>query len=380
MNWKNFTESKLGNLSKIGIANIGGSIVSAGLWFILAGMLQSEKYGEISYLISIGGIVSTICLIGGPQAIVVYSAKKIQIQGSIYITSFFASIFSAIILYFFLQNIEIGVFVIGSVIYNLTISEILGRRTYGEYSKIFLIQKILQFGLAIGLFFVLNQMGIILGIALSFLVMIKYFINTIKENGINFSLLKEKMFFIINIYMRDLGRALNGNIDKILIGPMFGFSLLGNYYLGLQVLSLLSIIPGIISNFIIPEESIGNSTKKIKTYAIILSFILAILGFFIAPQIIPYFFPQYQESITLIPVLSLAVIPSTISSMMISSFLSQERSKAIIIGYAVSVLVLITSIMILGTKFDILGIAVAYVLGQTSYALFLIGIKKYVKI
>ncbi|MCV0411886.1 hypothetical protein [Nitrosarchaeum sp.] len=369
--------SKLENISKIGIANIAGSVISVGLWFIIAGMLQTEKYGELSYLLSIGGIVATVCLIGGPQAIVIFSAKKIQIQGTIYVTSFITSIISAVILYVFLQNLEIGIFVIGSVIYNLTIAELLGRRTYSEYSKLFLIQKILQFVLAIGLFFILNQTGVILGVALSFLVMLKYFFKTIKENGINFTLLKEKIVFVMNIYLRDLGRALNGNIDKILIGPMFGFSLLGNYYLGLQVLSLLSIVPGIVSNFVIPEEAAGNSTKRIKLYTILLSFILAILGFFVAPLVIPHVFPQYQESVTLIPILSLAVIPSTISSMLISSFLSQENSKPIIIGYAISILVLVLSIMILGTKFDVLGIAIAYVLGQTSYAVFLICIKKY---
>jgi len=380
MNWDSFRTSKIGNISKIGVANIGGSVSSAGLWFILAGFLQSEKYGELSYLIAIAGIVTTVCLIGGPQAILVYSAKKIPVQGTIFLISFISSIFSAVILYVFLQNLEIGIYVIGYVIYNLTISELLGRRTYGEYSKVFLAQKILQFVLAISLYFVFGEAGIILGIGLSFLVMIKFFYETIKSNKINFKLFKEKASFLINIYIRDLGKALNGNIDKILIAPLFGFALLGNYYLGLQVLSLISILPGIMSNFIIPEEASGTSINKIKKYTILLSVLVAILGFFIASPIIAYIFPEYEDSLSLIPILSLAIIPSTISTMLISTFLSKENSRPIAIGYAISIVVLISGIIILGSNIGVSGLAIAYLLSQTSNAIFLLCVKFYKKI
>lgn len=379
MNWDNFRTSKIGNISKIGVANIGGSVISAGLWFVLAGFLQSEKYGELSYLIAIGGIVTTFCLIGGPQTILVYSAKKIQIQGTIYLISFISSIFSAVILYVFLQNLEIGIYVIGSVIYNLTIAELLGRRTYGEYSKIFLIQKILQFILAIGFFFVFDEAGIILGIGLSFLVMTKFFYTTIRNEKIDFKLFKEKISFLSNIYIKDIGRAFNGNIDKILIGPFFGFALLGNYHLGLQVLSLLTILPGILANFIIPEEASGTSTTKIKKYTILLSVFLAVLGFFIAPIIIPYFFPSYEDSVRLIPILSLAVIPSTISSMLISTYLSKENSKPIVIGYAISIAVLTSGIVFLGSNLGVPGLAMAYLFSQISYTVFLLSVKFFKK-
>jgi len=380
MSWDSFRTSKIGNISKIGVANIGGGVISAGLWLILAGFLQSEKYGELSYLIAIAGIISTVCLIGGPQAILVYSAKKIPVQGTIFLISFISSIFSAVILYVFLQNLEIGIYVIGYVIYNLTISELLGRRTYGEYSKVFLTQKILQFVLAISLYFVFGEAGIILGIGLSFFVMIKFFYKTIKSNKINFKLFKEKASFIANIYIRDLGKALNGNIDKILIAPLFGFALLGNYFLGLQVLSLLSIMPGIMANFIIPEESSGASINKIKKYTILLSVLMAILGFFIAPIMIAYFFPEYEDSLSLIPILSLAIIPSTISSMLISTFLSKENSRPIVIGYAISIVVLISGIIILGSNIGVSGLAIAYLLSQISYAIFLLSVKFYKKI
>ncbi|WP_428326205.1 lipopolysaccharide biosynthesis protein [Nitrosopumilus sp.] len=378
MNW-GFKSSKIQNLSKIGVANIGGYVVSAGLWFILAGFLQSEKYGELSYLIAIAGIVTSVCLIGGPQSIIVFSAKKIQLQGTIFIISFFSSIFSAVILYIFLQNLEIGIFVIGSVIYNLTISELLGRKSYGTYSKVFLLQKVLQFILAIGFYFIMGEAGILLGIGLSFFVMIKVFYENIKNNKLDFKLLKEKMTFIINIYIRDLTKAFKGNIAHIMIAPLFGFSLLGNYHLGLQVFGILAIIPGIITNFVISEEASGESMKKIKKYTISLSVVFAGLGFFVAPEVLPYFFPKYENVVDLIPILSLAVIPATISNMFISTFLSKENSKPIVIGYAISIVVLIIGIFILGSTIGALGLAVSFLLSQISYTIFLASIKKFYK-
>lgn len=375
MKWYNFKSSKFINISKLGIANVAGSIISAGLWFLIAGMIQAEQYGEISYLLAIGGIIVTICLIGGPQTIMVYSAKKIKLEGTVYFISLISSLISGVILYIFLQNLEIGIFVIGSVIYNLIISELLGKREYNKYSTIFLIQKILQFALAISFYFVFGKMGIILGIAISLLVTIKYFYETLKENKIDFLLLKSKAGFLTNIYIRDLGRAFNGNIDKIIIGPLLGFALLGNYYLGLQVLSVLSIIPGIITNFIIPEEASGNSTKKIKIITIIGSFFLALLGIFVAPVVLPLYFPEYSHSIELVPVLSLAVIPSTVSSMIMSTFLSDEKSRPILIGYAISTMVLIIGIVILSKDLGALGVAISYVAGQTSNTVFLLIVR-----
>ena len=48
----------------------------------------------------------------------------------------------------------------------------------------------------------------------------------------NFEILKTKFSFVTSNYLYDLSSAANHQIDKLIIAPIFGFALLGNYYLG----------------------------------------------------------------------------------------------------------------------------------------------------
>ena len=52
--------------------------------------------------------------------------------------------------------------------------------------------------------------------------------------------------------------------DKILIGSIFGFSMLGNYYFAFQVFMLLDTIPKSISQYLLPQEAEGKKNKKLK--------------------------------------------------------------------------------------------------------------------
>ena len=60
-------------------------------------------------------------------------------------------------------------------------------------------------------------------------------IKEFKEDRIDFSLLKPRKGFIINNYGINLSSAVGGQIDKLIIGPLFGFELLGNYSLAMQI-------------------------------------------------------------------------------------------------------------------------------------------------
>jgi O-antigen/teichoic acid export membrane protein len=76
----------------------------------------------------------------------------------------------------------------------------------------------------------------------------------------------------------------------------------------------------------------------------------------------------------LIPILSLVVIPRTISIMITSSFLGQENSKYVVIGNIITFGVLVTSIFPLAELFEITGVAIAYVIGFSSNTVYM-GIK-----
>ena len=361
----------LADIGSIGIASLIGSGISALFWIYLAALLGAENYGELSYYISIAGIVTSISFFGGPMAVTVLVAKKIKIESTIYLLSISGSLISAIILYVAFTNIGLSVYVLGAVVYNLAIAELFGRKLYKKYSIYFVLQKTLFVLLALILYYVIGPEGVLLGIGLSFTPFLIQIYTSFKNTNINFQLLKIKWKFIANNFLIDLSNVVNVQIDRLIIAPLFGFAVLGNYYLALQVLYLLAIVPEIVKKYTLPEDSSGVNTTKIKLLTICFSVFLALVGIFIVPQIIPIIFPEYSESLELIPLISLSIIPATISTLYVSQFLAHEKSWHIFITNIISILVLVIGIFSLGELLGIVGLAYSLLLSNTIRALLL---------
>ena len=368
---------RIKNISTLTFASISGSAISGLFWLYLADLLGAENYGEIGYLLAIGAISAVIAMWGSEKAIIVYTAKGIPIQSSIYFISIFTSITTAVILYLMFQSIGLSFYVLGYVIYNLAISELLGWKLYKTYSIFFILQKVLFVIFSISLFFVIGLEGILVGMAISFVPFVYRVIVDFKNISLNFSLLKQKRNFIANNYLVDLTKKLTGRIDILLIGPLYGFTLVGNYFLGFQILSLLSIIPGIIFKYTLPEDSTDISTTKLKFITILVSVILVVIAIITAPILLPIIYPEYVESLELIPIMSLAVIPTTISNMVISKLLGNEQSKYVLIGWVVSLSTLVVGVLVLGEIWDVTGLAIAYVLAYSVQAIYFVLINNY---
>ena len=71
--------------------------------------------------------------------------------------------------------------------------------------------------------------------------------------------------FIINDYLMGIINVGRSQIDKLIIAPLLGFALLGNYSLALQVVMGLTIFPNVIFKFLLPEEAEKKSHDK-KTW------------------------------------------------------------------------------------------------------------------
>ena len=373
MDWKSIKQIKgLKSISQIGAATVGGNAIAAFFWIYMADFMGQEDYGELGYLLSIAGIASTISILGGQWTMSVYTAKGIQIESSLYFISIITSTISAVVLYFLFENVGISVYVVGLVAFNLFIAEILGKKQYKKYSKIFFSQKIILIALAIILYYILGVEGVLLAYGISYLVFTSRIISTLKNRDFNFELLRKRFKFWMNNYVYELSSTARNQIDILLIGPLFGFALLGNFFLGLQVLSLFLILPLIIFRYTLPEDSSGSSTKQIKIMAIVASIGLALLGIFVAPEIIPLVLPEYTDVIDLIPLLSIAIIPRTITVMLLSGFLAKENNKYLVLGNVISISVLVLGILYFPQYFDVVGLAIAYVLGVTAQTIYLI--------
>ena len=363
-------KSGLKNIGIIGFGSISASAITEVFWIYIANLMGEENYGEIGFLIGVGSISTAIAIWGSEKALTVFTAKNLNIQPPIYIISFVTTGITAIILYFLLESIGLSVFVIGAVIFNLAVAEILGRKQYKNYTKIVLSQKILFVGFGILLYYIIGHHGILLGFGLSGIPFLYRIIQTLKQNKINFSILKEKKEFITNNYITDLIYQFGGQIDKILIGPIFGFALLGNYYFGIQILNVLSIIPEIVVKYTLPEDSSGFSTKTIKILTVIVSIFLALIGIFIIPVLVEEFFTEFKDSLELIPIISITIIPTTITSMYVSKFLGNEQSRIVVISEILGIAIFVPGIIILGEFMGIVGLAMIFVIAEiikTSY-------------
>ena len=366
----------LRDMSTIGIASIVGSAISAIFWIYLAALMGAENYGELGYYISIASIVTSLSFIGGPAAITVLVAKKIKIESTIYLVSILATVISAIVLYFAFINIGLSIYVLGAVIYNLSVSELLGRKSYRKYSIYFILQKILFVVLSLILYYVMGPTGVLLGTGLSFMPFLIQIYSGFKNQKIDFKLLKTKWQFITNNFFIDLSVILNNQIDRLIIGPIFGFTILGNYYLALQVLNILSILPEIVKKYTMPEDSSGVNTTKIKIITIGFSIILALIGVLIIPKVIPIFFPEFKQSIELIPLISLTIIPATISGLYNSKFLAHEKSNYVVVINIISILTLILGIFTLGQLLGIVGLAYSFFLSSSIRAVLYFSLNK----
>ena len=360
----------LKDISTIGAASIAGSGISAIFWIYLAVLMGAENYGELAFYISIASVATSISFIGGPAAITVLVAKKIKIESTIYFLSITASIISGIVLYIAFTNIGLSIYVLGAVIYNLSVSELLGRKRYREYSIYFTLQKILFVILALALYYMIGPDGVLIGIGLSFMPFLIQIYSGFRNHSISFQLLKTKWKFVTNNFFIDLSVVLNNQVDRLIIGPMFGFVILGNYYLAIQVLMVLTLVPEIVRKYTIPEDSSGVNTTKIKIITVGFSFVLAAIGILVVPQVLPIFFSEYNESVELIPLISLTIIPATISGLYNSKFLAHEKSNYVVIINIVSTIVLISGVFILGQFLGVIGLAYSFLLSNIVKAVF----------
>ena len=256
--------------------------------------------------------------------------------------------------------------------------EILGKKEYNNYSKYIISQRIISVVLAIILYYIIGLNGIIFGFAFSFL---PYFIrlyNVFKDSKIEIKYLKKYFIFMINSYGFDLSKVFPSYIDKLLIYPLLGFALLGNYQLGIQSLMVLTIIPYTVFQFILPRKSSGIDDKKLKTIMVFISILLSVLVLFLTPIVFPIIFPQFIQAIEIVQIMSIAIIPITISFMYIPDFLANEKSKFVLIGSAIFVFLQILLIMLFVKSHGITWAAAAFIIGASAEAIFLVIIKKFV--
>ena len=372
-NWNNFKDSLIGQkgLFSIGFADIVGSGISAFFWLYIASQLSPDAYGEIIYFISIAGLAQLVSLIGSSNALTVYTAKNVKIQSTLFFVSILATAISLAVITIFLDRIDVGLLAVGYVIFSLVNSVMLGKKLFIKYSKLILSQKILTVILGVGLYFVFDVYGIIYGLALSYIPHLIIFVREFSRTKIDFTLLKPRKGFIMNNYVMNLTAGLGGIVDKLIIAPVLGLVLLGNYSLAAQMLTMMMVFSAVVYKYLLPLDASGESTKKIRKIALILSIIIAVLGVTILPNVIDWIFPKFIDAKDAIQIMSIGVIPGTISILYSSKFLAMEKSKIVMTPKLISLGIVIGGFLYFGPMYGTVGLAWVIVTALIQESIFL---------
>ena len=363
------------DLGFIGFSKIIGTCISGFFWLYLANLLGVTKYGEIQFYLAIAGMAYMVSSLGTANTIIVYAAKNIKIHSTLLLISIISGLIACLVLFTIFSRLDIGIIILFFIINDLSINFLLGKKEYFKYSVNFIIQKILMVGLVIGFYNIFGMEGIIFGIALSYIHFTFIATKIFRDSKINFSLIKSKRGFILNNYLENSIGGIKGEIDKIIIAPLLGFTILGNYAFAMQFYSILMIVSMIVFKYTLPQDASGVSNPALKKITVLISILITISSIFISPIIISQFFPQYVDSIILIQILSLSVIPATIGYLLISKFLSYEKSKFVLIGRIISLSSLVLCTLILQGYFGILGVASAFVISSLCQTTFFIIIR-----
>ena len=377
----NFKEKIFGHkdLLSIGTANLFGSGISAIFWFSLASLINPEEYGQIHYFLAIAGMAQLLSLISTTNALQVYVAKNIKIHSTLFFISIIAGIVSSLVVFLFFSRTDTSLLVLGYIIFELSNGFLLGKKLFSNYAKFFLTQKILTVIFGFGLYFTFGVDGIIFGLVLSYVPYIWILVNEFRNTRIDFSLLKPRKGFLINNYGINISSAVGGQMDKLIIAPILGFELLGNYALAMQIIVIFSLLPTTVFKYLLTQDSSGKNTKNLKKNTIFASIGLAVFGIVVLPMIIPILFPNYIDTVIAIQIISVAIIPSTIGIFYDSKLLSIEKSKFLVIGKGIGLFTMISGFVILGPIYGIIGLAVTLVISSCLQTLVVIIASKTIR-
>ena len=141
-------------ISIIGFADGIGTAIGVVFWFYMASVLVPEQYGNMFYFLGITGIISYFTIVGGQNAITVYAAKNLNIQGTFYFLSLVLGLIAILFIVVIFNRVDVALVLLGYIVSNLAISYLLGKKLHQTYLKYALTQKILLITLGIGFFYV----------------------------------------------------------------------------------------------------------------------------------------------------------------------------------------------------------------------------------
>ncbi len=371
-NWKKIKEILIQRkgLGTIASSDILGSAITAIFWFFLASVIKPDEYGEIFYIISIASIAFSLSNVGTENNTIVFTAKRKNLEPTLTTISLLFGTVSSLVLIIIFYQTDIIILLFGYIINSLSLGYLIGRRFYSKYGIFLLSQKILTVILGVSFFYLFGADGIISALGISYFGFLIIVINYYRKTPLNFQGFKKNLPFILHNYSLKAIGIFKGNIDKLIIVPLIGFSFLGNYALALQFVAVLSIGNSFFSKYLLTHDSRDVPNKTLKKYYILLNICVAISASISLPIVVPYFFPEFTD-ISILGIMCLAVIPIGIITVQTSELLGHEMGKPNVIGAIIASTIAILGMLLLVPLIGATGAAIVFLLTPTGQAAYL---------
>jgi O-antigen/teichoic acid export membrane protein len=354
--------SNLRALSFIGGADVIGSIISTAFWFFLASQLSPDEYGEIQYFIAIATVATAFVVIAPQTSMTVFSAKKLKFESTFYFISLILTLIASFIIMILFYKLDVIFLLFGYVLNILAIGQLLGKKLFSSYSKYYLSQKILTAVLGVIFLQIFGSDGIIIALSLSYVFFIIVAFKEFKNTKITIPLIKSHSKFIFNNYVIEILTKLNGHFYKFLIVPILGFAILGEFSLAQQLVNVGMIFTLIVFKFTLSHDSDGQENIQLKKITILISILIAILGFIFGPLLVTTFFPEYVEIVDVVKIISFCIIPMSFTKIFTSKLLGSKKNNRIVWSKVISITAFVIIILTFTAEYGIIALAFGYLL------------------
>jgi len=365
------------NFSYVTIGRIVSAAVFAILYLIFATILEPNDYGEMGYLIALAATFAIIFGFGIPYTLVVFRAKeKTQMSNQLNLLAVITAGIASVVLLFI--NEFSALLCLGGSFFLLYQHNLVGEKKYSSFMKKSIFRGILGLVLPFPFYFILGIPGIVLGMAVGYLIASIWLVKIITIKEKSFALIRKNYKLLINNFGVDASSTLVLFIDKVLVGAVFGFATLGLYYFIMQILQAIELLPRALYLFLLSEESRGKTHKKISYLVMLASGLMVLVVIFLSPIIIELFFPNFLDAVFALQILIFSIIPLSVSHIITAKMQAMESSK---VGFSAIIRIgsLLILLNVLGSVYGLIGLSFSVLISTILNTVFLYFLYQHTK-
>lgn len=312
----------------------GLATVMAGFFHIvLATLLPQNEYGYFGFAVSWASTVVCMATLGMDRVLPAAFPKTRNynlIRESTTITLLLAAIGSLLTLT--LIGPYPALLVLPEASFVIVTHTMLAQMSYKRYSIYRPLCRVAQVCASLLLYVGIGSAGLFFGYAVGLAYPMFHFVRQAGHHSLRMPSLRSKIPLIGRSYAYNLSAVISGHLDKVVVGAFIGVSVLSSYYFAYQIFWALSILPTSLLAYLLPENAAGFRRRNIRILGIATSCLLAAGGYLLLPPIVQWLFPIYADSVCILQLLCIALVPTTAASIQLASMFSDGRAGRVVIG------------------------------------------------